>query len=154
MVLAFVLMGLILVVTPWAYRKLGITAPESAAVTQPKKAAPKPASTPPNTASGTPVHMTEQPGAQPAPPPANLVSAAAEQQQIIDTSLYRVVFSNRGAVVKSWTLKNYKDSADKPLELVNVPGAQKVGYPFSLAFRSEQCALGDASRAGRCGRSV
>ena len=30
MVIAFVLMGLILVVTPWAYRKLGITPPPSA----------------------------------------------------------------------------------------------------------------------------
>ena len=34
MVIAFVLMGLILVVTPWAYRKLGITPPQSAEPTQ------------------------------------------------------------------------------------------------------------------------
>ena len=40
-------------------------------------------------------------------------------------------------VVKSWTLKNYKDSAGKPLELVNQTGASKVGFPFSFAFRGE-----------------
>jgi len=138
MVVAFVLMGLILVVTPWAYRKLGITPPQPAP-TQAKIPAPKPSVQPPTTASGAPVHMADQPeaGKSAAEPVATAVSAAAEQEQVVDTALYHVVFSNRGAVVKSWTLKNYKDSAGKPLELVNQPGAEKVGFPFSLQFRGE-----------------
>ncbi len=132
MVVAFVLMGLILVVTPWAYRKLGIATP--AATTPTRTSAPK-ASVSPVTAGGTPVHMAE--ATPPVPASAAQVSAGSEQEQVIDTSVYHVVFSNRGAVVKSWTLKNYKDSADKPLELVNQPGASQAGYPFSLAFRQE-----------------
>ena len=52
--------------------------------------------------------------------------------------LYHVVFSNRGATVKSWTLKKFRDSAGKPLELVNQKGAEKAGYPFSFTFRDKQ----------------
>ena len=57
---------------------------------------------------------------------------------MLDTALYHVVFSNRGATVKSWTLKKFKDSAGKPLELVNQKGAEKVGYPFQFTFRDKQ----------------
>jgi YidC/Oxa1 family membrane protein insertase len=139
MVLAFLLMGMILVVTPWAYRKLGITPPQPTPA-QSKASLPKTSSPPlPTTAGGTPVHLADQPdagksAAEPAPAP---ISAAAEQEQVIDTALYHVVFSNRGGVVKSWTLKNYKDSVGKPLELVNRPGADRVGFPFSLDFRAD-----------------
>ena len=41
-------------------------------------------------------------------------------------------------MVKSWTLRNYKDADGKPLELVNTKGAQKVGYPFTYDFRAQQ----------------
>ncbi len=140
MVLAFVLMGLILVVTPWAYRKLGLTPPE----TQDKTAAtitPKKSQVNAPTASGTPMKQANPPEAEkaPAPPVAeNVVSAASAQEYTIDTTLYRVVFSNRGATVKSWTLKKFNDANDKPLELVNEKGDAKVGYPFALTFRDKQ----------------
>ena len=136
MVLAFVLMGMILVVTPWAYRKLGITPPQPTPA-QSKASLPKTSSPPlPTTAGGTPVHLADQPdagksAAEPAPAP---ISAAAEQEQVIDTALYHVVFSNRGGVVKSWTLKNYKDSVGKPLELVNRPGADQSDSPSPWTF--------------------
>jgi YidC/Oxa1 family membrane protein insertase len=137
MVIAFVLMGLILVVTPWAYRRLGITPPQPAPT--PTKASLPKTPNAPVTASGTPVHMADlaDAGKSAAEPAPAAVTAAAEQEQVVDTALYHVVFSNRGAVVKSWTLKNYKDSVGKPLELVNQPGASKVGFPFSLDFRGE-----------------
>jgi YidC/Oxa1 family membrane protein insertase len=45
-----------------------------------------------------------------------------------------VVLSNRGAVVRSWTLKDYKDFSGKPLELVSTAGVAKAGFPFALAF--------------------
>ena len=57
---------------------------------------------------------------------------------MLETPFYHVVFSNRGATVKSWTLKKFKDSAGKPLELVNQKGAEKVGYPFQFTFRDKQ----------------
>src|SRR3984885_15103536 len=60
MVIAFVLMGLILVVTPWAYRKLGITPPPSAdQKTSATSAAKKTdvAASGATTASGTPMTL-------------------------------------------------------------------------------------------------
>ena len=65
-------------------------------------------------------------------PAEGAVTAASAQDYTLDTDLYHVVFTNRGATVKSWTLKKFKDSAGKPLELVNQKGDEKVGYPFSL----------------------
>jgi YidC/Oxa1 family membrane protein insertase len=142
MLIAFVLMGLILVVTPWAYRRLGITPPPSA---EPKTSAIQTSATKKpdaaaSTASGTPmVPATTPPAGNASSEPAEgAVTAASAQDYALDTELYNVVFSNRGATVKSWTLKKFKDSIGKPLELVNQKGAEKVGYPFSLAFRDKQ----------------
>ena len=66
------------------------------------------------------------------------ISAPAESEWTVDTALYRIVFSNRGAVVKSWTLRNFKDNGKKPLELVNQKGAEKAGFPFVWEFRGPQ----------------
>jgi YidC/Oxa1 family membrane protein insertase len=144
MLLAFVLMGLILVATPYAYRMLGIAPPASEkpasqkAVAQapPQKSGDQPAA---NTAGGSPVTPSApaKPEENAAPAP-GAVSAPGEKEQVVDTAMYHVVFSNRGGIVKSWTLKNFKDSAGKPLELANQKGAGKVGYPFSFAFRAKQ----------------
>jgi YidC/Oxa1 family membrane protein insertase len=70
--------------------------------------------------------------------PVGQVSASKEETQIVDTELYRVVLSNRGAVVKSWVLKKYKDgTGKKDLDLVNAASAPKTGFPFSLAFQKQ-----------------
>jgi YidC/Oxa1 family membrane protein insertase len=140
MLLAFVLMGLILVVTPYAYRKLGLVPPEAPKKAVTAKDAGAPPSSAATTASGAPMSPST-PGpaeAAAAEPAAGAVSAASEQDQVLETPLYHVVFSNRGATVKSWTLKKFKDSAGKPLELVNQKGAEKVGYPFQFTFRDKQ----------------
>ena len=65
-----------------------------------------------------------------AAPPA--VVAVAESQTIVENDLYRITFSNRGAQVKSWILKKYKDSQGHPLDLVNQKAAADFGYPLSL----------------------
>src|SRR6185437_3726311 len=64
-------------------------------------------------------------------PAAGQVQAASEITTEIDTALYHIVFSNRGAVIKSWVLKKYKDEAGKPLQLTD-PSATDVPLPFSL----------------------
>jgi YidC/Oxa1 family membrane protein insertase len=147
MVIAFVLMGLILVVTPWAYRKLGITPPPSAdqktSAASTNSAAKKTdvaASSGATTASGTPMALPAPATAESAAsaPVEGAISAASAQDYTLDTDLYKVVFTNRGATVKSWTLKKFNDSAGKPLELVNQKGAEKAGYPFSFTFRDKQ----------------
>ena len=60
------------------------------------------------------------------------VSGTKEQVTIIETNLYRVEFSNKGGVVNSWILKQYKDSSGKPLDLVHGPSIAKAGSPFSI----------------------
>jgi len=69
------------------------------------------------------------------------VGDTQERTVVVENALYRVVFSNRGAVVKSWQLKNYKDDA-KPqriLDLVHPESAAKTGgWPFSLVFEDPQ----------------
>ncbi|HEY1213760.1 MAG TPA: membrane protein insertase YidC [Bryobacteraceae bacterium] len=65
------------------------------------------------------------------------VKANAEVSTTIDTSLYDIVFSNRGGVVKSWTLKKYQDSRGKPLQLIN-PEAKDVPLPFSIQTNGQK----------------
>ena len=57
--------------------------------------------------------------------------ASAEAETVVENDLYRVTFTNRGGLVKSWILKTYFDEHGKPLELVS-KAAEKYGYPMSL----------------------
>lgn len=84
----------------------------------------------------------------PAPPkkPAPAVKvpvkgAASETESVLENDDFRITFSNRGAVVKSWLLigknKNgngyrYTDNDGKPFDLVNQLIAPQLGYPLSL----------------------
>jgi YidC/Oxa1 family membrane protein insertase len=60
-----------------------------------------------------------------------IVSAASEQDIVIEGPAVTAIISTRGAVLKSWRLKNYRDATGAPLELVPqvVPDAPK---PFTL----------------------
>jgi len=80
------------------------------------------------------------------------VAAKADTQErtiVVENSLYRVEFSNRGAVVKSWQLKQYRDDAKPPrvLDVVHPDAAQQTGgWPFSLVLDDEQ--LESAANSG------
>jgi YidC/Oxa1 family membrane protein insertase len=70
-------------------------------------------------------------------PPAPISTAAkqasVESETVIESDLYRVTFTNRGAQVKSWILKKFlNDAQDGPLDLVNPLAAPKFGSPLSL----------------------
>ena len=58
--------------------------------------------------------------------------ATAESETVIENGFYRIVFTNRGAQVKSWLLKKWDDDKGNPLELVNQAASAKYGYPLSL----------------------
>jgi YidC/Oxa1 family membrane protein insertase len=120
LLLAFILMGLVLFLTPYLYK------PASAPVKRAQTSSP-PART-------QPVEPARAPAPAAPAAPVGAVSAGKEETVVIDTDLYRVVFSGRGAVVRSWVLKKYKDSTGKPLELVSPAGAAKAGFPFSPDF--------------------
>ena len=125
LLLAFVLVGIVLVGWNYIYK-------------------PPPLPVTPATQGALPAAATDnvpKPApAAPPPPVADLpgqVQASQAEEFDIETDLYRVRFSNQGAVARSWILKQYKDSAGKPLDLVNTKALSKVPAPFALAFRNQ-----------------
>ena len=58
-------------------------------------------------------------------------AAATEVETVVENDLYRIVFTNHGAQVKSWVLKKYKDDKGQPLDLVN-PASASFGLPLGL----------------------
>src|SRR2546428_1735997 len=76
-------------------------------------------------------------------------SDSQERTIVVENSLYRVEISNRGAVVKSWQLKNYKDDAkpQRVLDVVHLDASQQTGgWPFSVVLDDEQ--LQNAANGG------
>ena len=57
---------------------------------------------------------------------------ATETESVLETAFFRITFSNRGGVVKSWILKKHKDNAGKPFDAVNQTVAPQLGYPLSF----------------------
>src|SRR6266478_5027336 len=100
---------------------------------------PTQANRPAQTAPATPGPATP-PAANPpqaTASPATMAPAAAsvavkndsqERTIVVENSLYRVELSNRGAVVKSWQLKNYKDDANpqRVLDFVHPVASQQT----------------------------
>ena len=93
------------------------------------------------------------PGAATAPPKSGAVvsatpervslpraEASAEQMVTVESPLYHLELSNRGGVVRSWTLKKYFDDQKPPhpLDLVNPNAAEELGWPFSVALSDVQ----------------
>jgi YidC/Oxa1 family membrane protein insertase len=77
------------------------------------------------------------------------VQASAESTTVIENELYRITFTNRGAQVSSWVLKQFKDSDGKPLNLVHPEAAKLFGYPLSLyTYDGSSASIASASRRG------
>ncbi len=134
LLIAFVLMGLVLFLTPYIYKPA---------------AAPAPGANKPATSKTTdPVEATAPPPAAPAPVIPVAAAAAAEmpgqihgdqeETVVVDTGLCHIVFSSKGAVVKSWVLRDFKDHNGKPLDLVNAAALAKVPAPFSIEFKGQK----------------
>jgi YidC/Oxa1 family membrane protein insertase len=139
---------------------------------------PVPVTAPPSTpVPGTAVAVREpaKPApAESAPAPAmdpRAVTGQAEKDIVVETSLYRAVWSNKGGVLKSWALKKHKSIRKEPdnrgfinkiigtilgrtgpaivadLELVPVRAAEMGRFPFSLD-------LADAALTGHLNASL
>ena len=86
-----------------------------------------------NTAKATPSPASTTVAA----PPASVIGEKSERSIVVESDLYRVEFSNRGGVVKSWKLKKYRDDAKPPqeLDLVHVETSKEIGaWPFALTL--------------------
>src|SRR5216684_5641129 len=81
----------------------------------------------------TPSSGKQKPGKQSQQPaPAASKQAATESETVVENSLYRITFTNRGAQVKHWVLKKFQDDLGQPLDLVNSSASARYGYPLSL----------------------
>jgi len=132
LLLAFILMGVVLFVTPYFYKTVAPPvkkAPPAAATTQPAT----PATATPAVAA--PVD-TAPPAGHTAVPP---VAGQKEETRIVDTDLFRITFSNRGGVVKSWLLKKHKAHSGESLEMVNK--AAHTDLPAALYFPAQKPAV-------------
>jgi YidC/Oxa1 family membrane protein insertase len=94
-----------------------------------------PAVTSTDTAAGggtaSSVGAAQTPPGTPAAVEAPAIEAGPEKDIQVENEHVRAVFSTKGAVLKSWQLKDYKDAAGHWMELVpqSVPGAAQ---PFTL----------------------
>jgi len=113
-----------------------------------------PAASVPGTAGAVRESKPDTPAeAKPAPaealpaPDLGTVAGQAEMDIVVETSLYKAVWTNKGGVLKSWQLKNHKNSQKEDLELVPALAKEIGRYPFSLG-------LDDAAFAGLLNSSL
>ncbi len=122
LLIAFALMGVVLFATPYFFKLVSPPPPVKTSVTQQKTPAAAVSQPVAPAAVSAPAETDAPRGTA-----AEQVAAKQEERFVVETDLYKVVFSNRGAVVKQWILKRYTDESGKPLELIN-PG---ITYEFS-----------------------
>jgi YidC/Oxa1 family membrane protein insertase len=122
LLLAFLLMGAVMFLTPYFFPSATTPAKKSTAQTAQRTPSAAPAETAP------PAQVV--PEAERAPTvPATPVKV--EPTFSIDTDLFHVTFSNQGGVVRSWVLKKYT-AGGKPLDLVNPNAVVDDPFPFSI----------------------
>jgi YidC/Oxa1 family membrane protein insertase len=124
LLLAFLLMGAIMFLTPYFFK----SQQPSPAARKATQAGASQATVPPTpTEAIAPPAPTETSTAPIAP----VIQAPTQPPLVIDTDLYRITFVNQGANIRSWKLK--KSLAEgKPLELVNTAATIEDPYPFDL----------------------
>jgi YidC/Oxa1 family membrane protein insertase len=136
-------MGVILLWTRFFSPKPPILPPQANRSAQTAPATPgNPATTSsPNPATLPKAIATGMSAAAPAPVNVAAKTDTEERTIVVENDLYRVEFSNRGAVVKSWQLKKYLDDSkpQRVLDVVHPEAAQQTsGWPFALVMDEEQ----------------
>ena len=122
LLITFVLMGLVLFLTPYVLKN---TSPPAA----PKKEAVAPK---PEPAKSAPAAETPAPTVAAQAAAGTIMAERQDDQITLETDLYRIQFSNRGAAVRSWVLKKFFDQSKKQVELVNAAGGTRLGFPFAV----------------------
>jgi YidC/Oxa1 family membrane protein insertase len=136
LLIAFVLMGLVLFLTPYFYKSPPPQPAANKAVTK------QPAQT--SSSEKPPEHPQVKPPAQAATPIPGAVRGEQEETYEIDTEMYHVVFSNRGGTIRSWGLKKYHNceapanERHKPIDLVNTKALAKVPAPLAIDIKGEK----------------
>lgn len=137
LLLAFGLMGLVLLSTQYF---LPQPPPPAAEKKAPAAPAPSGGQPPEKTdAAQSPASKAAAAG-RPEAGPAR-IAGEKEEAYILETDVYRIVFTNRGAAIRSWVLKRYRDSEGRPVELVNAAAAPRAGWAYSYVFPREKPAV-------------
>src|ERR1019366_3315851 len=152
LLIAFLLMGVVMFVTPYFFKSqtppplkkdaAGQTASQSTPGAPPASGVQPPPEAPPPAPGVQP-----PPEAPPPAPPAEAAAAAkplpagatpqkAEPAFVIETNLYKIAFSNQGGTIRSWQLKKTKGNDNKTLDLVNT--ASGMDFPYSLHFPDQK----------------
>jgi YidC/Oxa1 family membrane protein insertase len=143
LLIAFLLMGFVMFLTPYFFKSQVPPAANKAAAGQtasqstpgaPSTPGAQPAAEP--TASPAAAAAPAEEEAVAAVPPVGATAQKAEPTLLIETDLYRIAFSNQGATVRSWQLKKAKGNDHKTLDLVNSTAG--VDFPFSLHFPEQK----------------
>ena len=67
------------------------------------------------------------------PPPIPIIVGSKPEDIVVESDLYKVTFSTRGAVAESWILKKYRDAKEAPLDVIDDEACGKLGFPMSLS---------------------
>ncbi|HXB72728.1 MAG TPA: membrane protein insertase YidC [Candidatus Acidoferrales bacterium] len=139
LLLAFILMGAVMFVWQFLYKPEAPPPVKKAAVpTQTTPATDQPPPTEPAAAPApTEAAQTAAPSAAPTSRP---TAQRSEPVLVVETNFFKVTFSNQGATVHSWILKDqpgkrFRGNDDKPLDLSN---ASAGAFPFSLYFEGQK----------------
>lgn len=99
-----------------------------------------PAATTPPAASASSASPAGVKGEAPAAAPIGVKQGTEERLITVDTETATIVFSTRGAVVRSWRLKNFRDTAGEPVELVQ-GRITRLGYPLEVSLSPAKAQL-------------
>ena len=114
----------------YGYQAMFPPPPES----KPDQTSTSKAATAPKASAPTQSNPTASVQGVPPPAAAEAVTPSAPAREIeIDNADVHAVFTTRGAVLKSWKLKKYRDSTNQPLELIAGHAPADSLLPFTLA---------------------
>ncbi|MGD0776008.1 MAG: membrane protein insertase YidC [Candidatus Solibacter sp.] len=141
LLIAFLLMGVVMFVTPYFFKSqipppakkdaAGQTASQATPGAPPAGGAQPAAEAPP---PAPPAQEVPLPTARPLP--AGATPQKAEPAFLIETGLYKIALSNQGGTIRSWQLKKTKGNDNKTLDLVNTSAG--MDFPYSLHFPNQK----------------
>ena len=151
LILAIVLSFLVLIGYQLLFVKPKPQVPETPAAAPPALARTEGA---PSGQAAAPASAAAKPAQQPGPAQGLKATAAQpETEVVVETSLYRAVWTTKGAVLKSWKLKRHLNDKKEPLDLVPAQSRETGRFPFALALEDKalaaslNAALFEASKA-------
>jgi YidC/Oxa1 family membrane protein insertase len=107
-----------------------------------KEAPPVPSSKPISTTSTRPAPEKASAAAISPELPLSIpvIEGSKPEDIIVESDLYKVTFSTRGAAVESWILEKYRDAKEAPLDVIDDEACGKLGFPMNLSVADSELA--------------